>query len=93
MAVVNTVFLLMALYNGLPVIPLDRVCKDFVGGITSEKFLRKVTDGHIRLPIIRMDPTSQKSAKGVALADLAGYVDERIEAARKECAQLNRSAD
>jgi Pyocin activator protein PrtN len=87
----NTAFLLLALYNGLPIIPLERVCKDFFGGITAEKFLKKVDHGDIKLPIVRTDPTSQKSAKGVALPDLADYLDERIEAARKECRQLNKT--
>jgi len=89
---VNTAFLLLALYGGLPVIPLDRVLPDFFGNISEEKFLRKVMDGKIKLPIVRTDPTSQKSAKGVPITDLADYLDERIEAARKECRQLNQTA-
>jgi Pyocin activator protein PrtN len=88
---VNTAFLLIALYNGLPVIPLDRVCKDFFG-LSAEKFLKKVDHGDIKLPIVRMDPTSQKTAKGVHVSDLAEYIDKRTEAARKECAQLNQTA-
>jgi hypothetical protein len=35
---------------------------------------------------------SQKSAKGVPINDLAAYLDKQIEAARRECEQLKRSA-
>jgi hypothetical protein len=85
----NTVFLLMARYNGLPVIPVDVVCRDYFRHLNVEKFLRKVLAGEISLPIVRME-VSQKSAKGVPINDLAAYLDRRIEEARKECEQLKR---
>jgi Pyocin activator protein PrtN len=47
--------------------------------------------GEIDLPIVRME-SSQKSAKGVHVHDLAAYLDKQVEAARKECEQLRRSA-
>jgi hypothetical protein len=87
----NTLFLLMARYNGLPVVPVDIVCTDYFQHLTPEKFLRKVLAGEISLPIVRMEP-SQKCAKGVPIRDLAEYLDKQIEAARKECEQLKRSA-
>jgi hypothetical protein len=86
----NTTFLLMAQYNGAAVIPVDRVCADYFGGMTVDKFLRKAMAGEIKLPIVRTDPGSQKSAKGVALIHLAEYLDQRIAAAMKECQQLHR---
>jgi hypothetical protein len=87
----NTAFLLMARYNGLPVIPVDVVCKDYFPHLSVEKFLRKALAGEISLPIVRME-SSQKTAKGVPINDLAAYLDKQIETARKECAQLKRSA-
>lgn len=36
----NTLFLLMAQYNGQAVIPLDRVCADYMN-LTVEKFKQK----------------------------------------------------
>ena len=49
----NTVFLLMARYNGLPIIPVDVVCRDYFQHLTVEKFLRKVLAAEISLPIVR----------------------------------------
>jgi hypothetical protein len=87
----NTVFFLMARYNGLPVIPVDVVCRDYFQHLSPEKFLKKVLAGEISLPVVRME-SSQKCAKGVPINDLAAYLDKQIEAARKECEQLKRSA-
>jgi Pyocin activator protein PrtN len=87
----NTLFLLMARHNGLPIIPVDVVCQDYFQHLSPEKFLRKVLDGEISLPIVRME-SSQKCAKGVPISDLAAYLDKQIEAARKECEQLKRVA-
>ncbi|MGZ5829371.1 MAG: pyocin activator PrtN family protein [Xanthobacteraceae bacterium] len=44
-------------------------------------------DYSIALPVVRME-TSQKSARGVHLCDLADYLDKRRAAALKECQQL-----
>jgi Pyocin activator protein PrtN len=81
----------MARYDGLPVIPVDVVCRDYFRHLTVEKFLRKVLAGEISLPIVRMED-SQKSARGVHVTDLAAYLDKQTEAARKECEQLKRCA-
>lgn len=72
----KTLFLLMAQYDGRAVIPIDLVCRDYFSHLTPDKFLRKVGAGEIGLPIVRME-TSQKSAKGVHLRDLADWIDER----------------
>lgn len=87
----KTLFLLMAQYGGLPVIPVDRVVADFFAPLTVEQFLRKTTAGEITLPIARMY-ASQKAAKGVHINDLAQFLDGQAEAARKEMAQMRRSA-
>lgn len=79
--------MLMAMYSGRPVIPADDVARDFFE-LSTEKFIRKVSSGHIALPLIRME-ASQKCAKGVHLNDLAAYLDKRRAAALKECEQLH----
>jgi hypothetical protein len=55
--------------------------------IEVDKLLRKIATGDVALPLVRMEK-SQKTAKGVHVADLAMFIDERREAARKECEQL-----
>ena len=82
-----TLFLLMAQYNGMTVVPLDQVCRDFFSHLTVEKLLRKALRGDIPLPIVRIE-TSQKAQRGVHLVDLAAYIDKRRAAAIKECRQL-----
>lgn len=83
----KTAFMLMAQYDGLAVIPVELVCRDYFGHLTVDKFLRKVLAGEISLPIVRIED-SQKAAKGVHISDLAAYLDKRADAARKECDQL-----
>ncbi len=83
----NTAFLLMAQYGGAAVIPIELVCRDYFSHLTPEKLVRKISAGEIALPLVRIE-ASQKAAKGVHLNDLALWVDERAEAARKECRQL-----
>lgn len=85
----NTAFVLMAQYNGKAIISIDQVCRDYFTHLTPEMFQRKVLAGQIKLPITRLE-TSQKSARGIHIADLAQYLDQQREAARKECAQLNK---
>lgn len=70
----NTLFLLMAQYNGLAIVPLSTVCQDYFQHLTPEKLMRKVAAGEIDLPITRIEG-SQKAARGVHLQDLANYVD------------------
>jgi hypothetical protein len=86
----KTVFFLMAQYDGLAVIPVEFVCRDYFRHLTVEKFLRKVLAGEIDLPVVRME-TSQKSAKGIHVNDLAEYLDKQAAAARKECEQLRKA--
>lgn len=79
----NTQFLLMAQYNGLAVIPLDVVCRDYFSHLKPAELARKAARGEIPLPITMME-RSQKAARGVHIADLAEWIDRRREVARKE---------
>lgn len=85
----KTLFLLMAQYDGRPVIPLETVRADYFAHLSMDKFLRKTASGEIKLPIVRME-LSQKSGRGVHINDLAEYIDTRRAAAVKELEQLNR---
>lgn len=84
----NTAFILMVQYDAKVVIPIDKVVRDYFPHLTTDKFIRKVAVGDINIPLIRIDPGSQKSAKGVHVADLVRYIDGRREAALKEAKQL-----
>jgi Pyocin activator protein PrtN len=55
--------------------------------LTPTKLVQKISAGEIAIPLVRIE-SSQKSAKGVHLADLAEYLDARAEAARKEMIAL-----
>lgn len=84
----NTAFLLMAQYNAQAVIPVEKVVKDYFPHLSTDKFLRKVATGEIKIPLTRIEGGSQKAAKGVHLTDLASYIDDRRAAAVKESRQL-----
>ncbi len=84
----NTAFLLMAQYDAQAVIPVAAVVRDYFPHLTAENFVRKVSLGDINIPLLRIEPGTQKSAKGVHLVDLARYIDDRRAAAVKEAKQL-----
>ena len=84
----NTAFLLMAQYDAQAVIPVAAVVRDYFPHLTQDKFLRKVSAGEIKIPLLRIEAGSQKAAKGVHLVDLAQYIDDRRAAAVKEARQL-----
>ncbi|MFA7895060.1 pyocin activator PrtN family protein [Pseudomonas putida] len=85
----KTALVLMAQYNGTAIITLQQVCADYFTQLTPLVFQRKVLAGEIKLPITRLEP-SQKSARGIHIADLALYLDHQRDAARKESAQLHK---
>lgn len=83
----KTLFLLMAQYDGQAVIPIELVCRDFLG-LSVDKFKRKRLMGEIDLPVMRLGANSQKANLGVHLEDLAAYLDRQREAAIREQDQL-----
>lgn len=84
----NTAFLLMAQYSGQAIISVDTACKDYFG-MKPDQFMRKINAGEIDIPVTRLDPNSNKSARGIHVTDLARWIDIRREAAIKECDQLH----
>lgn len=83
----NTAFLLMAQYDGQAIIPATKVCEDYFSHLTLVKFIRKINEGHLALPLVRME-ASQKSARGVHLQDLADYLDARRAEGHREFQQM-----
>jgi hypothetical protein len=79
----KTLFLLMARYEARPFLPIDIVREDFFDGMSRKVFLGKVESGEIRLPLTRLDE-GQKAVKGIAIQDLAIFLDACGLAARKE---------
>lgn len=79
----KTDFMLFARYEGKPIIPVETVIADFFPNLKRDVFLRKIADGEIALPLVRME-ASQKAAKGIHIADLAAYIDARHEEALAE---------
>ncbi|WP_353391295.1 pyocin activator PrtN family protein [Brucella sp. NBRC 14130] len=84
---VQTVFLLLAQYNGKAIISVSDLCRDYFTHLSVEKFIQKVTSGKIRMPLIKLEE-SQKSTYGVHLVDLAHYIDERRSIALQEFQQF-----
>ena len=82
----ETAFFLMAQYNQA-IIPVDRLVKDYFSHLTLRTFLRKVDEGQLPLPLIRMED-SQKSSKGVHINDLAKYLDAQRDKAQRTFKQM-----
>jgi hypothetical protein len=82
----------MAQYDGMAVIPASAVVRDYFPHLTVENFVRKVSLGDIKIPLLRIEAGSQKAAKGVHLVDLAEYIDIRRAAAVKEINQLSKDS-
>lgn len=80
----------MARYNGIPIIPLVQIQQDFFSHLKLDQLQAKLLRGEIALPVVRMDPTSQKSARGILLADLAAYIDACADTARRELHQMTK---
>lgn len=85
----NTLWLLLGLYEGKFLIPLDQAVADYFPHLDSKKFIRKVTDGDIRLPIVTAE-ASQRSAKMIDLRDLAEWLDQQRQAVHDKIAKLHR---
>ncbi|AJQ48251.1 MULTISPECIES: pyocin activator PrtN family protein [Pseudomonas] len=60
----------------LAIISLEQVCADYFTHLPRFVFQRKVLAGEIKLPITRLEP-SQKSARGIHIADLALCLDQQ----------------
>lgn len=82
----------MAQYDAQAIIPVSLVVRDYFPHLTIENFVRKVSIGEIKIPLVRIEAGSQKAAKGVHLLDLAQYIDCRRAAALKELSRLSKTS-
>lgn len=85
----NTAFMLLARYDGKPVIPVEDVCRDFFTHLTPVQLLRKSLE--IGLPVVKIEG-SKRAARGVHLNDLAAYIDRQADEARRDCEKLAKTA-
>lgn len=86
-ALSHTVWMLMARYQGRPMIPARIVCDDFFAPLTYQKFLDKANNGVIDLPLVKMED-SMRAPRYVAITDLANFLDKRHEEASEEARRL-----
>jgi hypothetical protein len=82
----------MAQYDARAIIPLEWIQRDFFNHLDVKKLAAKCTRGEILLPLVRTDPSSQKSSRGVGIQELAEYLESRRKAVHKELEQF-RSAN
>lgn len=71
----KTTFLLMAQYDGMPVIPVERVCKDFFAPLTVDQLLCKIGLGEVSLPVMRTHD-GPDATLFVHWRDLVDWIDE-----------------
>lgn len=74
-------------------IPFEWVQRDIFYQLDGKKLAAKCSTGVIRLYLIRTDPSSQKSLKGVGVSGSARCLDEWQDAARKELTQMQSGQD
>lgn len=82
----KTTFILLAQYESA-VIPVEIVCRDYFQHLTPANFARKSLAGDIQIPVIQIED-SQKATRGVHVADLAKWIDDRRATAVKEIAKV-----
>lgn len=78
----KTTFILLAQYESA-VIPVEIVCRDYFQHLTPANFARKSLAGDIPIPVIKIED-SQKATRGVHVADLAKWIDDRRAEAQAE---------
>ena len=83
----NTTFILMAQFGAKAVIPLEDVCREYFTHLSLDQFRRKISAGEIEIPMVVLG-NGQKAARGIALIDLASYLDKQCEIARKELRKI-----
>lgn len=76
-------------YGGKTLLEIDLVATTYFG-LSPEKFLRKISEGDIMLPLTRMEPNNRKSKKFIATVDLGHYIKQRNKEARRELASFRR---
>ncbi len=71
------------------IVPLKIVCRDYFSHLSPAQLERNIITGKIRIPLIVIDPSSQKAAKGVLADDLEKWLRERHAVAVKDMKNMN----
>lgn len=82
----KTAHILLVQYDRA-IIPLEDVRRDYFAAYEPATFMRKLGNGDIPLPVVRLDG-SQKGPRGVHINHLAVYLDAVTTAAEKEARAL-----
>ena len=82
----NTLFLLMAEFNGRAEIPLSEICEQYFD-LSQKKSKQRAAAQQLPVPVHRLG--SQKSKWMVNLADLAAYIDAQRAEAIEEWKKVN----
>lgn len=78
----NTAMMLMVAYNGRPDLDVKTVAEKHFN-LTEGKFLKKVENHEIDLPIVRLEDASRKARRVIMLTDLADFLDRKADEARR----------
>lgn len=82
-------WLLLARYQGQPIIRAEVVCSDYFSPLTFKAWKEMVNDGTIKLPIMRMSP-SKKAPLYISINHLADFLTKREADAAREAEALSR---
>lgn len=82
----NTIFMLMAEYNGKAAVELKDVCDKF--GLNSKTANERASRSALPVPVFRLE-SSQKAPWMVHLTDLAAWIDRSRNEAAAEWAKLH----
>lgn len=78
----NTLMLLTIRYDAAPLVPAERVRADYFAHLSEKSFNAQLDTGKLGLPVVRASG-SQKAPRAIPLVDLARYVDEQSDLARR----------
>lgn len=79
----KTIWLLMAKYEGQPMIPLDTVIADYLPDISRKTARQKIESGEIPIPVVILG-RGQKAARMFHIEGLAAFIDKVAVLAVKE---------
>jgi hypothetical protein len=82
-------WLLLARYQGQPMIRAEVVCSDYFSPLTFKAWKEMVHDGTIQMPIMRMSP-SKKAPLYISINHLADFLARREADAAREARALSR---
>lgn len=83
----NTMLILMAQFGPRVAIPVEEVRREYFAHLDLDGLLRKISQGAIRLPIVRADK-NRRTARFISMVDLAMYLDTQMEEGRRKYEEI-----